>query len=241
MRRSWNAELRDTVVLPLVPTILQDALDSAVVTPVDLEAMVRSVARHAWFRTNRRAVCREHALVRVLKTSASPVWQTVSAEADLRQLPKAVAAAPSRIADLFPGIFDWASTRHVVLCVDPDASLTAASMHWIPEDLGTLFASLSPRAFQAGALAPLLADFLALIEPDDAKREVIGPHIVAALRQAMGQSNQMAPSRHLAPTPGSCPACSPVSAPRLGRASASVKNARRCADERPASSPRVAR
>ena len=200
LRRSWNAELRDTVVLPLVPTILRDALDSAVVTPVDLEAMVRSVARHAWFRTNRRAVCKEHALVRVLKTSASPVWQTVSSEADLRQLPKAVAVAPSRIADLFPGrhIFDWASTRHVVLCVDPDASLTAAPMHWIPEDLGTLFASLSPRAFQAGALAPLLADFLALIEPDDAKREAIGPHIVAALRQAMGQSNQMAPSRHLA-------------------------------------------
>lgn len=198
LRRAWNAELRDTVVLPLVPTILQDALDSRVLTPVDLEAFARSVAGHGWFRTNRRAVCKEQALVRVLKTSASPMWQTVSAEAVLRPLPQTVATAPSRIADLFPGIFDWASTRHVMLCVDPDASLTAAPMHWIPEDLDTLFASLSRRAFQAGALAPLLADFLALIEPDDAKREAIGPHIVAALRQAMGQSNQMAPSRHLA-------------------------------------------
>ena len=198
LRRAWNAELRDTVVLPLVPTILQDALDSGVVNSVDLEALARSVARHSWFRTNRRAVCKEHALVRVLKTSESPVWRTEPAEAVLRPLPQAVATTPSRIAELFPGIFDWASTRHVMLCVDPDASLTAAPMHWIPEDLDTLFASLSRRAFQAGALAPLLADFLALIEPDDAKREAIGPHIVAALRQAMGQSNQMAPSRHLA-------------------------------------------
>ena len=198
LRQAWNAELRDTVVLPLVPTILQDALVSGVFTPVDLEALARSVARHGWFRTNRGAVCKEHSLVRVLKTSASPVWQTEPAESVLRPLPEAVATAPSRIANLFPGIFDWASTRHVVLCVDPDASLTAAPMHWTPEDLYTLFASLSPRAFQAGALAPLLADFLALIELDDAKREAIGAHIVGSLRQAMGQSNQLAPSRHLA-------------------------------------------
>ena len=198
LRRAWNTELRDSVVLPLVTTVLSDALDSKIFTSAQLAELVRSIAKHSWFASNRRAICGAYSLVRTFEAPGQIAWRTPSSEASLLPLPQAVATAPKRIEELFPGIHAWASARNAVLCVDKDASLTAKPMRWIVDDLDTLFAALSPRAFQAGAFASLLAEFLALIERNDADRQVIGPHIVAALRQAMGQSAQMARSQHLA-------------------------------------------
>jgi len=197
LRQSWNAEIRDTAVLPLVPAVLRDAFDSRILTSEELEGMVRGIARDRVFEKYRGAICGTHALVRALEASDQITWYTPSSEASLRPLPWGVARAPRRIVELFPGIHAWARANAAVLCVDKEACLADEPMHWVSDDLEALFIGLSSRAFQAGALAPLLAEFLGLVDPNEAFRKAIGPSLVAGLRNALEQSAPMAPSSQL--------------------------------------------
>jgi hypothetical protein len=107
LRRAWNAELRDSVVLPLLPALLRDTLDSAMTTSAELAQLVSAIARDPWFRGNRKAICREKALVRVLETRGGIVWRLVPAGEALCPLPDSVADAPRRIEELFGNIGSW--------------------------------------------------------------------------------------------------------------------------------------
>jgi hypothetical protein len=198
LRRAWNSELRDSVVLPLLPGLLRDALSSKMVTSAELAQLVAAIAASDWFQENRNAICKESALVRLLETSSGNVWRLVPTGSTLRPLPKSVADAPGRIEELFAGIHSWAENRKTHLCLDKGASLTAETMRWTANDLDSLFAVLSPKAFQSGALAPLLVDFLASVVLEEASRRAVGPHLVFALRKAMIESAPLSASEHLA-------------------------------------------
>ena len=124
LRRAWNTELRDFVVLPLLPTLLRDALGQAMVTSSELTQVVSALARHDWFRRNRDAICREHALVRVLE-GPSIVWRVVPSGDALRPLPTSVADAPQRIGELFGTIRAWAESNAAHLIVDIGGALSA--------------------------------------------------------------------------------------------------------------------
>jgi hypothetical protein len=197
LRRAWNSELRDSVVLPLLPALLRDALNSKMVTSAELAQLVAAVAGSEWFQRNRSAICKEGALVRVLEAPSGNIWRLVASGSTLRPLPKSVADAPGRIEELFGEIHSWAQIRKTLLCLDKSASLTAEPMHWAADDLDTLFAVLSPRAFQSGALAPLLADFLASVDFEEANRQAVGPHLVSALRKAMIEPALLSASEHI--------------------------------------------
>ena len=185
LRQAWNSELRDSVVLPLLPALLRDALNSKMVTSAELAQLVAAIAASEWFQRNRSAICKESALVRVLEAPSGNIWRLVPSGSTLRPLPKSVADAPGRIEELFAEIHYWAQIRKTLLCLDKSASLTAEPMRWASDDLDSLFAVLSPRAFQSGALAPLLADFLGSVDSEEANRRAVGPHLVSALRKAM--------------------------------------------------------
>jgi hypothetical protein len=197
LRRAWNSELRDSVVLPLLPALLRDALSSTIVTSAELAQLVAAVAGSEWFQKNRSAICKESALVRVLEAPSGNIWRLVPSGSTLRPLPKSVADAPGRIEELFAEIHSWAQTRKTILCLDKSASLTAESMRWAADDLDSLFAVLSPRAFQSGALAPLLADFLASVDLEEANRRAVGPHLVSALRKAMIEPAQLSAAEYV--------------------------------------------
>ena len=185
LRRAWNAELRDSVVLPLVPALLLDALEGRLATSAELAAVTAAVARDDWFCKKRCAICRNGALARVLEASSAVPWRIVPAGTKLRPLPKSVADHPKRVEELFEGVHSWAAGRGVVLCVDQDAALTAEPMRWTSEELSSLFDSLASRVFSSRALAALLADFLDLAVCDDDHRREIGPYVVRALRAAL--------------------------------------------------------
>jgi hypothetical protein len=143
------------------------------------------------------ALCKVNALVRVLEGPSGVIWRLVPPGHTLRPLPKSVADAPARIEELFSDIHSWAQTREKLLCVDKDASLTAEPMRWTSEDLDSVFSVLSPRAFQSGALAPLLADFLAIVDFEKASDRAVGPHLVLALRKAMIELPPLSSSDHI--------------------------------------------
>jgi hypothetical protein len=147
LRRAWNVELRDSVVLPLVPAVLRSALDSKIVTSAGLAELVAAVANSPWFHSNRKAICKESALARVLEAPSGIIWRLVPSGTTLRPLPKTVADAPGRIGELFADMPSWAQTRKLLLCIDKSASLTAEPMRWTADDLGSLFSVLKIKDF----------------------------------------------------------------------------------------------
>ena len=207
LRRAWNAELRDSVVLPLVPAVLLDALKGKLATSAELAAVTAALAAAEWFRENRRAICRDVVLARVLEKSDVD-WRIVSRkEKKFRPLPKSVADHPERVRDLFEDVHSWASERGIALCVDEDAALTAEPMRWTRDELGSLFKRISSRVsiFSFPALTELLADFLDLAahsgdrgaETTDDRHQAIGPHIVRALRATLQGTARLAPLEHI--------------------------------------------
>ena len=197
LHRAWNVELRDSVVLPLIPAVLKDALDSKMVTPVELAALTAAIAQDDWFKDNRRNICRHEALVRVLDAPAVVTWRLVPAGTAIRPLPQSVNNHPERVQELFGEVHPWAGERGIVLCVDTSASLTAEPMHWTAEELGSLFSGLTRRIFSSRALASLLADFLRLTVSGDDHRRATAPHVVRAFRAALCDTVPLASSEHL--------------------------------------------
>ena len=194
LARAWNAELRDSVVLPLIPAVLRDTLEQKLIRSAELVPVAASIARHPWFRYHRRSICSEHALVRVIEPTGAVVWRLIPAGSPLRPLPGSAADAPERLHELFSGVHALARDRNLVPCVDPESSLTAESTRWLPDELGTLFATLSPRAFQLPALARLLGDVLAAADPplgsdQSDLQETIGPHLRRALCKALNDTD----------------------------------------------------
>lgn len=192
LRRAWNSELRDSVVLPQLPALLRDAFSSKMVTSAELGQLVAAIAGSPWFRRNRSAICKESALVCVLEAPSGIVWHLVPSGNILRPLPASVSDGPRKIEELFGGIHSWATAKGAHLVVDKSAALSAEPMVWTADDLDALFAGLSSRAFQSRDLARLLADFLSAAMLGDAECAVVGPHLVEALRKAMIETQALA-------------------------------------------------
>jgi hypothetical protein len=194
LRRAWNAELRDSVVLPLLPALLRDALDCAMVTSTELAQLVSAIARDRWFRSNRKAICRDSALARVFEMPSAIVWRIVPSADALRPLPASVVDAPRRIEELFGAIGSWTEASGTRLVAGESAALSADPIRWTAKDLDSVFAGLSPRAFQSRDLAQFLVDFLDVAVLDDAERSAIGPHLLATLRKAITETQAFASS-----------------------------------------------
>ena len=200
---AWNAELRDSVVLPLIPAVLRDALEHKLLRSAELVSVAANIARHPWFRDHRRSICGEHALVRVVEPPGRVVWRLVPAGSPLRPLPGSAADSPERLQELFSGVHTLSRDRNLVPCVDPEASLTAEPPRWLPGELGTLLTTLSPRAFQLPALARLLGDVLAVADPPGRSdrsdvQQTIGPPLRRALCDALNDpDSSLAPSERI--------------------------------------------
>ena len=189
LRRAWNAELRDAVVLPLIPPVLKDALDSGVATSDEMQRLIAAIAASSWFEGHRAAICKDHALVLSLKAPRQLSWRLAPRGATLRPLPRAVANAPERLEALIPAAHSWALHRNIILSIDQSACLTAEPMRWTPDELASLLSTLTPRAFQSGSAPALLADFLDTAVPAGTESPLYlratGPHLVRALRGAL--------------------------------------------------------
>ena len=185
LRVAWNTALRDDVVLPLIPAVLNDALGMKVLNDGTLVHVVQAIAKSKWFTEERRgAVCKKHVLVRAVQ-GRRIAWRLASAHAAVRPLPATVADAPERLDELFPEMVTWAGERELLLGVDHHASLVPAATCWTAEELQSLFSRLEPRAFQSSALARLLGGILTATTIEDDHREAIGTHVERALREAL--------------------------------------------------------
>ena len=198
LRRAWNTQLRDAVVLPLVPTLLKEALDRNLISATELVHIAGAYAKSDWFNANRAAICKENALVRVLDGPDLPrskrvAWRLVPTDATLRPLPAILASSPEHIDRLFERIDRWADAHDITLCIDRSTCLTPRPLQWDKDECDSLFETLSPQAFQSEPLAKLL-DQLLIKMPEDHRIRIAG-HMVKALRTAMLEvERRLAPS-----------------------------------------------
>ena len=198
LRVAWNTALRDDVVLPLIPAVLNDVLGMQVLNDADLVHVVQAIAKSKWFTDKRRgAICKKHVLVRAVQ-GRKIAWRLALAHAAVRPLPAAVADAPERLDELFPEMDTWAEERELLPCVDCNASLVSAATCWTAEELRSLFARLEPRAFQSSALARLLGGILTATTMEDDHREAIGTHLERALRGALKAPPSLASADRIA-------------------------------------------
>lgn len=201
LRHAWNTQLRDTVVLPLIPALLKDALDQGMMNARELAHLAAAVAESLWFKDNRAVICKEHALTRVLQGPTFPpervAWRLIPIDAKLRSLPAILADSPKLVDRLFDHIGRWAQDQEITLCIDRSTSLTAKPIQWTATELDSLFATLSPQAFQSEPLATLLTNLLTEAELNDDHRTMLAPSLVDAFRRAIVGPNRLAPSSHL--------------------------------------------
>ena len=227
LQRAWNAELRDAVVLPLVPAVLKDALDSRIATLDEMERLVATIAASSWFDSHRTSICKDHVLVLSFMAPRKIGWRLAPNGAALRPLPRAVADDPERLQALFPDVHSWTLERNIVLCIDQRASLTAEPMRWTTDELDSLFSNLTPRALQSGSAPTLLADLLDTAVPagTESTRYVraTGPHLVRALRDALiDERRPLAQSDVLSRILSKTPKGSLVPPSQIGRTPASI-------------------
>ena len=190
IRRAWNAELCNSVLLPLFPRVLHDAFAAKVLKPNALRSLLMGLSMHDWFRRRRMTICDKHALVSVLEPSGSNAkrakWELLPADSKLRPLPDIVAQTPRRLAELFPEISAFAARHELVLCTHVDASLTADEMRWSAGELNELFSSLQAHVFNRPVLIRSLADFLGLIKSNNsALLTSVAGRVVGVLRAAL--------------------------------------------------------
>ena len=197
LRVAWNAALRDDVVLPLIPAVLKDALDTKVLNDADLELVVQAIGESRWFARRRAAICKKHVWVRAVQERRI-AWKLASAQAAIRPLPATHADARERLDELFPEVATWAEERKLVLCVNQRAALVPATTFWTAEELGSLFSRLQPCAFQSAARADLLGGILAATTMEDDHRDAIGTHLERALRGALIATAALAPADKIA-------------------------------------------
>ena len=191
IRQAWNAELCNSVLLPLLPRVLHDAFATRVLKPNALRSLLMGLSVHDWFRRRRRTICDKHALVSVLEPSGSNAnrakWKLLPADSKLRPLPDIVARTPRHLAELFPDVHAFAASRELVLCTHVDASLVADKMSWSADELKELFSSLvESHPFNRPLRVRLLAEFLRLIEADNARLLAsVARQVVNVLRMAL--------------------------------------------------------
>ena len=203
VRRTWNAELANSVVLPLLPRVFMDAREAKVLTRKGLRQALASLAASSWFRVRRRAICRKHALACVLSVSGSrlakPQWQTLPAGSKMRPLPDFVSRQSRDLEKLLPEVRKVADEYDLVLCADVAAALTATDMSWSADELSDLFAVVPDDLFNRPASVTNLEAFFRLLKSTAAVLpESVKERIVASLREALLGSAALAGSGHIA-------------------------------------------
>lgn len=191
----WNVGLRDDVVLPLLPSVLQDAFEAQILSSGQLAAVVTALRDSQFGRIHAAALAARDGLVRVLvpvRSGWGARWKLVSSMAILRPLPAPDARDRIEAVELFPNLVHWADKHGLTLVCGPEAALVREAPAWAPEELAKLLALIGSEVYVNASRARTLADFLAVSvgEDDDRRAAVAGP-LLGALRQALAGSHSM--------------------------------------------------
>ena len=208
LRRAWNTRLRDTVVLPLVPALLKDALDQGMMTAKELAYLAAVVAKCPWYEAKPtrhlqgdgpRACARRAEGSAVQESRLGALSCRCEDPGRCRQFSPTNLISRTSCSTTSTGgrknaTSSCASTgghpSQRSRCAGPWRNSTRCLPHFRRKRSNL-------NRFQSEPLAAPLTDLLSEADLDDDARAVLAPHLIRALRQAMLQSASLAPSAHI--------------------------------------------
>lgn len=241
----WNARVRDNLVLPLLPSLLMDAVTTGVLTETRLEGVVASLNASRLVKEHCAAISSQEVLACTLRDRQIG-WTLNAPDLDFRPLPAPETSRLPRILELIPDLEDRMADWGLVPIVGANAVLAPVAATWRDDELARFAGLLTKAVFCKGGKLARLGEFL-----DVARREcldksdgLVSP-LLNLLRQAMIQRNvDMAEGEHIRAVlrhlPDACVLPMPPSVMRntqLRRTLAAVEAAPLCVhlDWRPAS------
>ncbi|WP_316195985.1 sacsin N-terminal ATP-binding-like domain-containing protein [Bradyrhizobium sp. SZCCHNRI3052] len=182
----WNQMVRDRVTLPLLPSLLVDALQNGILDESELTRVVSALAHDLWFSQHRAAIASKQQLGEVWEGERL-LWRALPSETGLRPLPALLLSRPETLSRLFPELISFARDRNLALVSANPGTVTCLGEKepgWEPSEIADLLDFMSPTVFKNRALAEALHTFLDGVCPA-IPGEKIGRTLCGKLRRAM--------------------------------------------------------
>lgn len=195
---TWNARVRDQLVLPLLPGLLMDALETDALTEAKLQAVVVSLNASELIRNHRKAISSRQVLARTLNDRKIG-WTLKAPGLQFRSLPLPENTKLPRILELIPDLEERMAEWNLVPTVGSNAVLAPVAVAWQDEELAQMAALLTPAAFGQGGKLERFGEFLDFARPQrlDKSAALVEP-ILGLLRQAMAKRDvDMADGEHI--------------------------------------------
>jgi hypothetical protein len=200
VQNEWNTLLRDEVLLPLVPAAIFDALKAGMLSDDDLAGLLHTFRDSLFGLTHGAAITAQDVLARKLEKTEgkfTATWHLLRAGTKIRWMPAANPRGGFTIADIFPGVTEWAQGRGLSLAVRP-AALSWGNLGWQPDEIEDLLGQVSHRVFLQGGNAGALAELLeVVVGQDDSLRQAAAPRLLKLLRGALLEDASLANEAHL--------------------------------------------
>lgn len=182
---AWNARVRDQLVLPLLPGLLMDALETDALTEAKLQAVVVSLNASELIRNHRKAISSRQVLALTLKDRKIG-WTLKAPTLQFRSLPLSENTKLPRILELIPDLEARMAEWNLVPTVGSNAVLAPVDAAWQDEELALLAGLLTPAVFGQGGKLARFGEFLSFArgERSDKSGALVDP-ILDLLRQAM--------------------------------------------------------
>ena len=195
---AWNARVRDELVLPLLPGLLMDALETDALTEAKLAAVVSSLNASELIRNYRNAISSQQVLARTL-SDRKIGWMLKAPYLQFRSLPAPENTRLPRILELIPDLEERMAEWNLVPTVGSNAVLAPVAGAWQDEELAQMVGLLTPAAFGKGGKLTRFGEFLdfARRERLDKSAALVEP-VLGLLRLAMTQRDvDMAEGEHI--------------------------------------------
>lgn len=195
---AWNARVRDELVLPLLPGLLLDALESDALTEMRLQAVVSGLNASELIRNHRNAISSRQVLARTL-SDRKIGWTLNVPSLQFRALPAPENTRLPRILELIPDLEQRMAEWNLVPTVGSNAVLAPVAAAWQDEELARMGGLLTAAAFGQGGKLARFGEFLdfARRERLDKSAALVAP-VLSLLRQAMTKRDvDMAQGEHI--------------------------------------------
>ncbi|GGO34469.1 hypothetical protein GCM10010991_25300 [Gemmobacter aquaticus] len=195
---AWNARVRDELVLPLLPGLLMDALESDALTEEKLHAVVSGLNASELIRNHRTAISSRQVLARTL-SDRKIGWTLKVPSLQFRALPAPENTRLPKILELIPDIEQRMAEWNLVPTVGSNAVLAPVAAAWQDEELARMAGLLTPTVFGKGGKLARFGEFLDFVRRErvDKSLALVEP-VLDLLRRAMAQRDvDMAESEHI--------------------------------------------
>jgi hypothetical protein len=178
--------VRDHITLPLLPSLLVDALQNGILDAPELTRVVSALAAEPWFWQHRAAIASREQLGEVWEGERLS-WRTIPREAGLRPIPALLLSRPETLSRVFPELISFARDRNLAFVSAIPGKITnlgARDPRWEPSDVADVLDLMSATVFKNRSLAEALRTFLDGVCPA-IPSEKIGRALCGKLRRAM--------------------------------------------------------